>query len=276
MKLFNKIAIVGVGLIGGSLGLAIKKKGLAHQVIGVSRQRKTLRAALRNRAIDIASQDIGIVKDADLIILAAPVDTIIALALKIAKIAREDCLVTDVGSTKGEIVSKLEKVFPHYLGSHPLAGSEKKGVVNACAKMFNNSLCILTPTRATRSAVLNKIKRFWQAVGARTVNLAPDKHDRILSFISHLPHIAAFSLIGAVPRQHLKLASGGLKDTTRIAYSDAGLWADIFLSNRRNILKAIAAFQQELAGIKSAVARKDKKSLLGILKKAKTKRELLG
>lgn len=276
MKLFNKVAIVGVGLIGGSLGLAIKKRKLANKVIGVSRQRKTLRAAIKSKAIDIASQDIGIVKDADLIILAAPVGSIITLAPKIAKIAKKDCIVTDVGSTKNEIVSKLEKVFSNYAGSHPLAGSQKTGVVNACADLFNNSLCILTPTRATRTVVLNKIKRLWQAIGARIVILAPDKHDRVLSFISHLPHIAAFSLIDTIDKQDLKFASGGLKDTTRIACSDAKLWADIFLSNRKNILKSINEFQQKLAGIKSAVNRKDKKLLLRILQQAKTKRELLG
>jgi prephenate dehydrogenase len=276
MKLFNKVAIVGVGLIGGSLGLAIKKRKLADKVIGVSRQRKTLRAAIRSKAIDIASQDIGIVKDADLIILAAPVGAILTLAPKIAKIAKKNCIITDVGSTKKEIVSSLEKVFSNYAGSHPLAGSEKRGVVNACADLFNNSLCILTPTRATRPVVLNKIKSLWQAIGARIAILAPDKHDKVLSFISHLPHIAAFSLIDTIDRQDLKFASGGLKDTTRIACSDAKLWADIFLSNRKNILKSINEFQQKLSGIKSAVTRKDKKLLLRILQQAKNKRELLG
>jgi prephenate dehydrogenase len=276
MKLFNKVAIVGVGLIGGSLGLAIKKKKLANKVIGVSRHRKTLRAAVRRGAIDQGSQDIKTVKDAELIILAAPVATIMALAPKISKIARKDCIITDVGSTKSELVSGLEKLFPHYVGTHPLAGSEKKGVANACAALFSNSLCILTPTRNTSRPALNKIKRLWNSMGAKTVILTPAKHDEALSFISHLPHIAAFSLIGSVPEQYLKFASTGLKDTTRIAYSDANLWVDIFLSNRKNILKSMDVFGKKLARIKSAVARNDKKSLVKILKQAKTKRELLG
>ena len=140
MKLFNKVAIVGVGLIGGSIALAIKKHRLAHEIIGVSRHTKSLLLAKKMGAIDRGSQDINIIKDADLVILATPVNTIINLAPKILKVIKRACIVSDVGSTKEQIVKILEKIFPNYIGSHPLAGSEKRGIINADPKIFKDSL----------------------------------------------------------------------------------------------------------------------------------------
>lgn len=276
MRLFNKAAIVGVGLIGGSMALAIKRKKLANQVIGVSRHKKTLLRAKKRRAIDKGSQDIGIVKDADLVILATPVNTILNLAPIISKIIRPDCIVSDVGSTKQKIVSQLDKIFPRYVGSHPLAGSEKRGMINAHPDIFKGSLCILTPTKNTDRGALEKIRRLWRQLGAEVFSLTPAIHDKILSFVSHLPHIVAFSLIDIIPKQYLEFASTGLKDATRIAASDSQLWLDIFLSNRKNMLKTLALFQRNLYRIKKAINKKDKKSLNTILKRAKSKREILG
>ena len=276
MKLFNKVAIVGTGLIGGSMALAIKKNGLAHRVIGVSRHKTTLIWARKSHAIDKGSQDLSIIKDADLVILATPVKTILNLADTILKFIKKDCIVTDVGSAKLEIVSKLGKIFPNYVGSHPLAGSEKSGITNASRGIFKNSLCILTPTKNTTPKALKKIKNLWKQLGAGVVFLSPDTHDRILSFVSHLPHVIAFSLIDTIPHKYLKFAAAGLKDTTRIALSDNRLWADIFLSNQRNILKSIESFQDKLSGIKSAINKRDEKTLIKILEKAKGKREILG
>lgn len=275
MRLFNKIVIVGVGLIGGSLALAIKRKQLAKEVIGVSRHKKTLFLARKNRAIDKGSQDLNLVRDADLVILATPVRTILKLADKVSGLVKKDCIVIDVGSTKQEIVSKLDKLFPHYVGTHPLAGSERRGISNADPNIFKGSLCILTPTKNTDLAAQRKIEKLWRQLGARVVFLSSQNHDKIISFVSHLPHIIAFSLIGIIPKQYLRFGSSGLKDTTRIAASEAELWLDIFLSNN-TLLAAIELFQDELSQIKSAIKRKDKKLLLKILKGAKRKRELLG
>lgn len=274
--MFNKVAIVGVGLIGGSLALAIKKKRLAREVIGVSRHRKTLLLAKQIRAIDKGSQDISIIKDADLVILAAPVSIILKLAPLISKIIKRDCIVSDTGSTKQEIVSRLGRIFPNYVGSHPLAGSEKRGIINANPFIFKDSLCILTPTRKTKQKTQKKIRRLWSQLGAKVVILPADTHDKILSFVSHLPHIVAFSLIGLIPKRYLGFASNGLKDSTRIAASDSGLWADIFLSNQKNMVKTIELFQENLYKIKSAIKRRDKKILSKILKEAKIRREILG
>ncbi len=276
MRLFNKVAIIGTGLIGGSLALAIKNKGLAGEIIGVSRHKKTLLLAKRIGAIDKGARDLKVIQDADLVILATPVSTIIKLAVKISKIIKKECLVTDVGSTKQAIVSKLERIFPCYVGSHPLAGSEKRGVLNADARLFKDSLCILTATKNTHKVAQEKIKRLWNNLGAKVIFVAPDAHDKILSFVSHLPHLVAFSLIGAVPGNYLKFASTGLKDTTRVAASDSEMWSDIFLSNQKNVLKSIGLFQNNLSLIKSAIQRKDKKLLNKVLENAKEKREALG
>lgn len=276
MKLFNKVAIVGVGLIGGSIAQAIKKKGLAGEVVGVSRHKKTLLLAKRLKAIDRGSQDLNIIKGADLVILATPVDIIMNLAAKISPLVSKECIISDVGSTKQRIVSKLERIFPRYIGTHPLAGSEKRGIVNAQSDTFKGSLCIFTPTRYTDKKAQEKLRSLWTKLGAKVVILSPEIHDKILSFVSHLAHLAAFSLITTIPADYLKFASGGLKDTTRIAASDSELWADIFLSNQKYIIRAINNFQKNLGRIKSAINKRDKKLLIQILKKARIKRAALG
>lgn len=275
MKLFNKVAIVGTGLIGGSLALAIKKRGLAREIVGVSRHKKSLSLAKRRGAIDSGSQDLAIIKGADLVIISTPVDIILNLAPKIRAFLKRECIVTDVGSTKEQIVKKLEKIFPNFVGSHPLAGSEKRSIANAQALLFRDSLCLLTPTKRTNKKALRKMDILWKKVGARTLFLNPGTHDRVLAFVSHLPHIAAFSLIDAVPADFLKFGSGGLKDTTRIAASDSELWAEIFLSNRKNILQAIKILEKNISRINSLIKTKDKKKLSVILKRAKEKREVL-
>lgn len=275
MKLFNKVAIVGTGLIGGSLALAIKKKRLADEVIGVSRHKKSLLLAKKKGAIDRGAQEIDIIKEADFLILATPPSTIMDLAPGISRIIGKDCIVIDVASTKEKIVPFLSKIFPNYVGSHPLAGSEKRGIINAEAGIFKDSLCILTPTKNTTKRALKKAELLWRRLGTKIVFLSPKSHDKILSFTSHLPHTVVFSLINSIPPGYLKAASAGLKDTTRIASSDSGLWADIFLSNRQNMLKAIELFEAELSRLKSAIQRKDRRRLALILKEAKNKRDKL-
>jgi prephenate dehydrogenase len=275
MKLFKKVAIVGTGLIGGSIGLAIKKKKLADQVVGFSRHRKNILLAKQKGIIDFGSNSIGIVKGADLVILATPVDTIIKFAPKISKIAGRDCIVTDVGSTKVEIVQTLEKFFPKYLGSHPLAGSEKRGALNAHANLFKDTLCILTPTKKTIAKVSVKLSWLWKLLGARVIFMPTETHDRVLSFVSHLPHAVAFSLIKSIPGQYLKFSPASLKDTTRIAASDSELWADIFLSNRKNMLKTITLLENNLSRLKYAINKKEKRLLVKMLKEAQVKRKIL-
>lgn len=273
MKLFKKVAIVGVGLIGGSMALAIKKKRIARQVVGVSRHKKTLLLAKKNGAIDTGSQDLEIARGADLLILATPVSIILNLAPSISGIISPDCIVMDVGSTKEQIVTKLQRIFPKFIGTHPLAGSEKRGVTNACPDIFRNSLCILTPTSRTSAAALKIARLFWKQLGAQVTLLTPKAHDRILSLVSHLPHVVAYSLIESIPGDYLKFAASGLKGMSRVALSDSRLWLDIFLSNRKNMLSAIKSFKKNISRLEAAIQDKKSKEIIDILQKARNNRE---
>jgi len=276
MKLFNKVVIIGTGLIGGSLGLALKKKHLVSQIIGLSRHQRNASLARKVRAIDRIGLSLDVVRDADLVILATPIDAIIGIALKIAKKIKKDCIVIDVGSAKEEIVSKIIRAIPNFLGCHPLSGSEKKGILNLREDIFSNSICIITPTAKTNKKILSKVGLLWRKLGARVVVLSPKKHDQILAFTSHLPHAVAFSLIACIPEKFLSLSSGGLRDSTRISGSDANLWSEVFLSNRRNLLASLSTFQTKLAALKLALENKNKRILKRILLSAKNKREILG
>jgi len=276
MRLFDKAVIIGTGLIGGSLGLALKEKHLVARITGLSRHQKNAGLARKSGAIDYVGRSLDAVKDADLVVLAMPVNAIINTALKIAKKIKKYCIVIDVGSTKEELVSKINPVIPNFIGCHPLAGSERKGAANLQKDIFKNSICIITPNAKTNKKTLKKVVLLWRRLGSRVVILSPEKHDRILAFTSHLPHAAAFSLMGCIPEQYLSLSSGGLKDSTRISASDANLWSEVFLSNRRNLLSSISAFQAKLAVLKLALRNKNKKLLVNILSAANKKREKLG
>ena len=242
-QLFRRVAIVGTGFMGASLGLAIKKKALASQVVGIGRHETALREATDVGAIDESFLDIkkGII-GADLIVLATPVNAILESLDFLAKEHQRGCIVTDLGSTKHAIVEKAEKVLHHsvlFVGSHPLVGSEKKGPTYANANLYENASCIMTPTDKTNRLAKEKIKHFWSQLGTQVKTMSPQEHDESLAFVSHLPHMIAFSLMKAVPDQHLELAPQGLRDMTRIASSDASIWRDIVLSNQKNVLKSV-------------------------------------
>ncbi len=275
MKPFKKAAIIGTGLIGGSIALILKKKRLAQQVVGVSRKKRNLDLARRIGAIDSGSRNLQIIEGADLVILAMPPAAILAKSGALAKFIPADALVIDVASTKEIIVEKLEKIFKNFVGAHPLAGSEKRSVSNSQAGIFERSICIFTPSPKTNPAALSRAKALWNKLGAKTMTMTPKNHDQVLAFISHLPHAVAFSLINTVPDRHLKFASGGLRDTTRIAASDAELWSDIFLTNRKNIQKGLEDFIRVLVKLEKAIEKNDRESLVKILKQAKAKRDRL-
>ncbi len=275
MKPFNKVAVIGTGLIGGSIALAMKKKNLCRQVIGTSRHRKSLLLAKKLKAVDVAATSLDAVKDADLLILAMPVSAIISLAPKISRIIKKDCLVFDVGSTKASIVARLSKLFRLFVGVHPLAGSEKRGVKFARADLFLNSLCLLTPVRSTDTQAFFKVKKLWEILGAKTLSISPRRHDQALGFVSHLPHIAAFSLINSIPAGFLKFSTASLKESTRVSASDPRLWADILLDNRKNSLKAIYSMQSNLSRVKSALENNSLNELTRFFQKAKNRRGAL-
>lgn len=277
--LFRRVAIVGTGFMGASLGLAIKKKGLAAQVVGIGHHETTLREATDVGAIDESALDLkkGI-NGADLIILATPVGSILKTLDILGKEHHRGCIITDLGSTKTSIVDKAEKVLHHsvlFVGSHPLVGSEKKGPTYANANLYENSTCIMTPTDKTNRLAKEKIKQFWSQLGVNVKTMSPTEHDELLAYVSHLPHLIAYSLVKAIPEQMLENAPQSLKETTRIASSDAQMWKDIALSNHKNILKAIDESVKALALIRKGIVSADGEALEEIFKSAKAKREVL-
>ena len=278
MKQFKRIAIIGVGLIGGSIGLAIKKNGLAKEVIGVFRHQATLRKALKRKAIDKGFMKVkdGI-KNADLVILATPVSSIVRVGREAMKNANPGVVVTDVGSTKSWIVGQLEKASRqhsvNFVGSHPMAGSEHTSVDFARDSLLEEAPCIVTRTARTDKAALKKIVDFWKALGGKVKVMTPSEHDRSVALISHLPHIVAFSLVGAIPEKDMAYAAEGFKDTTRVASSDPGLWADIFITNKNETIKACRLFESSYSAILKALVKDDYQGLVKALKKAKTKRD---
>jgi prephenate dehydrogenase len=275
MKMFKRAVIIGTGLIGSSLGLALKKHHLAQKVIGLSRLPKNALLARKSGAIDSVASSLNVCSGADLVILAVPVDKINILASKIAKFIKKGCAVIDVGSTKEDIVLKAEALIPDFLGCHPLAGSEKRGAGNLRKDLFKDSICIITPTPGTGKALLKKISALWKRIGARPVILTAKEHDRILAYTSHLPHLTAFSLIRTIPEEYLAFGSSSLKDATRVSASDAALWRSIFMANRNNLLGALKSFRRELGILESILKRKDTKELKKILAAARIKREKL-
>jgi len=279
MKKFNKIAIVGVGLIGGSIGLAVKKRRLAGSVAGVFRRKSTLKKALKRGAVTVATMDIvkGI-KDADLVIIASPVRSIPGLAKEVLKHAKRGAIITDVGSTKAWITKEIAGALKRrkdvsFVGSHPMAGSEHAGVEFARHDLLEGSPCIVTKDRLTDKRALRKVAAFWASLGAKVSVMTPDEHDRSVSLVSHLPHLVAFNLALAVPGKDLKYSAEGFKDTTRIASSDPELWADILLSNRVHILKSAALFDATYRKFVRSLSKNDYAGVVRLIKAAKSKRD---
>ena len=277
--LFRKVTIIGVGLIGGSIGMAIKKKGLARQVVGVSAHASSLECALKNEAIDEGTQDARkSVANADCVILATPVNTILTMIDELKDHFRRGTIITDVGSTKQAIVDRAQRLLPPtvlFVGSHPLAGSEKHGPAFASANLFEQTTCIMTPTDKTNRLAKDKIKHFWTQLGATVKMIFPLEHDEILSYISHLPHVLAYAMMKAIPENFLTYAAQGLKDTTRIANSHPSMWVDICLSNPKNVLRSVDETVKILAQIRKAMVDKDEKQLSEIFQQAREKRQRL-
>ena len=276
-QLFRRVAIVGVGLMGASLGLAIKKKGLSREVVGIGRHETSLREATDVGAINESFLDLkkGL-NGADLIVLATPVHTILEILDFLGKEHRRGCIVTDLGSTKAAIVERAEKILHHsmlFVGSHPLVGSEKKGPTYANAALYENATCVMTPTDKTNRLAKEKIKHFWLQLGAHIKIMSPQEHDEALAYISHLPHLAVFGLMKAIPDQFLEYATQSLRDTTRIAASDAHVWRDIALSNSKNLLKSLDETVRVLSSIRKAIVSSDAQALDEIFKAAQAKRE---
>lgn len=278
MKL-KQITIIGVGLIGGSLGLAVKKRHLASRLIGVTAHKSSFKKALKRGAIDSGTLNAkDSVAGSDMVIIATPVHKILNILKKITPYLKKGCIVMDVASVKGAIVHSAEKILgkkAHFVGAHPMAGSEERGIDKADGNLFKNAPCILTRTGKTSARALRIAFNFWKAIDSKIFILSPSEHDKRISTISHLPHIAACALSLAAKPSSMEFASTGFKDTTRIAASNPELWISIFLANRRNVAADIEDYLKKLKGLRNSIVRGQKGKLRKLLLDAKKKRDIL-
>jgi len=261
IKPFNKIVIVGVGLIGGSLGLAVKKKRLAKEVVGLCRRRSSLKKALKARAVDWGTIDARKASvNADFIIIATPAGSIVRLAKEISKYLKRGAIITDVGSVKEALVGAIEHIIPagiHFIGGHPMAGSEQGGVIFAKEDIFEQSLCILTKTKKTDVGALRRVASFWKALGVRVSVTDVFTHDKRVAQVSHLPHLIAQSLCLSADGESLRYASGSFRDTTRVASLNTKVWIDIFKLNRKHLLVSLDRYIRVLKQARRDLAKND-------------------
>jgi prephenate dehydrogenase len=280
MKPLKTVAIVGVGLIGGSIGLALRERKLAERVIGIGRRQESLRVARRIGAIDHTTIDLEKgVAEAELVIVCTPVGRIVEDVQKTALYCPEGMLITDTGSTKQSIVASLDNGLPRacrYLGGHPLAGGEKAGAAFAKADLFEGHIAILTPTKNTVADDYDFLEDFWESLGSVVVQLSPEEHDSALALTSHLPHVVAAVLAATIPENYFRLAGPGLHDATRIASGEPQLWQQIFALNRANILGALEQFSAGLTALKSDLRDGNRDEIINFLTLAKKNRDALG
>jgi prephenate dehydrogenase len=280
---FQKITIVGVGLLGGSIGLAVRKHHLAKEVAGYARREKTIAEAEKIGALDYATTDLlAAVSGADLVILCTPLAQMSALTKQFLPALKRGAIVTDVGSVKAEVVRELEslvaKAGAHFVGSHPMAGGEKMGVLASKADLYTNAVCVITPTKKSNTAAVRKVEGFWKSLGARTLQLNAAQHDLLVSRTSHLPHVVAAALAGLVldpkhPKSQVGLCATGFRDTTRIASGSPEMWRDIALANRKNISQSVDAFVGELKKFQAALKKGDAKAVEKFFATAKERRD---
>ena len=274
---FKQITIIGVGLIGGSIGLAVKKKGLASRVIGVTAHKKSLKKARKRGAIDTGTLNVkNSVLGSDMVILATPVDKILNVLKKVRPCLEKGCIVIDVGSVKGMVVETAEKIVgrkAYFIGTHPMAGSEQKGIGRANSSLFKNTPSVITKTGKTNARALRLVSGFWKAMGSKVYILSPCEHDKKISSISHLPHIVASALSLTARSSSMEFASTGFKDTTRIASGDPDLWMSILMANRGNVRRDVKDYMKRLQGLRDSIACGKKGRLKKMLSSAKKKRD---
>lgn len=278
--LFDTLTIVGVGLIGGSIGQAARQRGLCKTIIGVGRDPASLEKAKKVGAIDSATLDLAEgARRSDFVVVCTPVDKIAFHVIEAGKVAEPGAIITDAGSTKANIVRDIEGRLPNgveFVGSHPLAGSEKTGPENAAADLFQGRIAIVTPTARTDAAALHAVEAFWKALGSEVHRLDPETHDRALALTSHLPHLTAAALTGIVPPQYRPFTATGFRDTTRIASGDPKLWAAIFRQNALGMADALQRFGDRLDEFRQAILQDDEATLIELLSNGKRVRDALG
>jgi prephenate dehydrogenase len=276
--MFRRVAIIGVGLIGGSLGLTLRKFSLAEVVVGAGRNLENIHLAVKRGALHQGYNTAAeAVLNAELVFLSTPVKAIIPTLKEILPYLSSGTIITDAGSTKAEVVRQAENILPadiFFIGGHPMAGSEQGGITAASDCLFDKALYIFTPPKKTSFTALAKLKTLAKNLGARAVEMTPEKHDCVMAAISHLPHLVAASLVNTLlafpdKEQFLSLAAGGFKDTTRIAAGSPEMWRDIFLSNQEMVLTMANFFRHQLGLFEEAIANGNGQAIFNFLEQAR-------
>lgn len=261
---FHTLGVLGVGLLGGSLALAARQRGIVRRVIGVGRDQRRLDAARAAGVIDEGATSVAALRCAELVVVCTPVDRVAADVLAAAGETPASAIITDVGSTKAEIVRSVAAepaAAAKFIPSHPLAGSEQRGFEFASATLFEGRTCVLTPTGSSDPPRLHAVEAFWQSLGMRTVQLAPDEHDAILAATSHLPHVIAAALVRLIQDRERPFTASGFRDTTRVASGDAALWTPILRENATHLLAALDRFGNELDRLRNALKQDDAQAI---------------
>ena len=280
-KIFDTCAIIGAGLIGGSIGLGLKQKSLVKKVVGVGYRQTSIDKAVKSGAIDCGVLNItDDVLDSDIIIIATPVSMIPLKFKEIIPRLNSDTIITDVGSTKQSILNEFNKIYAEsgidksnqicFIGAHPIAGSENSGVEYAVPDLFADSICVITPSNQNSESAVDRLTTMWQALGANVIKMSAEEHDAILSTTSHLPQMIAFSVANTIKKEHWKFSGGGLRDLTRIASSDPKLWQDVSQQNSNNIVKSIDLFINELLQVRDAIKENRQDEILQLFKSAQS------
>ncbi len=293
MKTIKTVCIIGMGLIGGSIGMALKKNRLVEKVIGLGRNIQRLNQALTANACDEVTTHIAKgVHDADLVFLAVPVNIIPSILKRIIPLVKKECIISDVGSVKEELTNTSEEIISswtsmhsdahiNFVGGHPMAGSEQSGVEAAREDLFLNATCILTPTKNTNNNALSSVSSLWQQIGANVLIMPPDTHDSLVASSSHLPHIIAASMVNLIEKlsrknKHISgTLAGSFNDITRVASSNPELWTNLCIANKKNILIALQEFILLMLNMAEHISESDERLLNNDFKTARNSRDKL-
>jgi cyclohexadieny/prephenate dehydrogenase len=270
--LFARIALIGFGLIGGSIARAARAQGLAGEIVTTARSANTRARVEELGIVDrVVKTNAEAVKDADLVILCIPVGACGPVAYEIAPHLKPGAIVSDAGSVKGAVVRDMAPYLPdnvHFIPAHPVAGTEHSGPDSGFAELFIDRWCILTPPEGADPDAVEKLRAFWAGLGARVEIMTPDHHDMVLAITSHLPHLIAYTIVGTADElegvtqsEVLKFSAGGFRDFTRIAASDPTMWRDVFLTNKDAVLEMLGTFNEDLSKLTRAIRRGDGEAL---------------
>ena len=279
---FKEICIIGLGLIGGSFALNLKSRNFPGKITAIDINPEAIEKGLDLQVIDDGSTRYSIVEEAELVVIATPVGVYETVINQLKPFLKKGAIVTDLGSVKGHLVYKCEKLLKNiasFVGGHPIAGTEKSGVENAVENLFKGAKFIVTPTQNTDKEALRKIKQLWKNLGSEVIEMDPFHHDKVFAAVSHLPHVVAYSIVDAIDKLSKNLSEnlflltgGGFKDFTRIAMSDPIMWRDICLENRENLLEAMKTFKKSIERVEKLIESKNKEELKEFFEKAKQKR----